>query len=82
MARLPPRDVRRPPPPRWRRPLALLILGAGLALLTLVMAADIGGTPRLEALAFRLGLATAPLLQAFGIALSLTGGWMLWRRDR
>ena len=59
---------------------ALLVLG--LLLLALVAAADIGGTPALEALALRLGLAIAPLLEAFGVALSLTGGWLVWRARR
>ena len=57
--------------------LALLALGA--VILVVVMAADVGGTPALEALAHRLGLAWAPLLQAFGIAFLLTGGWLVWR---
>ena len=82
MPRLPSRDVRLPAPPRWRGRLGVLLLAVGLMLLTLVMAANAGGTPWLEALAFRLGLATAPLLLAFGIALALAGGWLLWRRGR
>ena len=69
-----------PPSPGRFRPLALFVLLLGLALVGVVMAADVGGTPALEALAHRLGLATAPLMLAFGIALSLTGGWMLVRR--
>ena len=59
--------------------LGAVLLMFGLALLGVVLAADIGGTPRLEALAMRLGLATAPLLEAFGVALTLTGGWLVWR---
>ena len=61
-----------------------VLLMAGLALLGLVLAADVGGTPRLEALAMQLGLATAPLLEACGVGLSLTGGWLIVRarRDR
>ena len=62
--------------------LGVVLLLIGLALLALVAAADIGGTPALEALAIRLGLATAPLLEGFGIALSLTGGWLVLRARR
>ena len=83
MARLPTLDdTRRPPPPRWQGRLAVVVFAVGIALVTLVQAANIGGTPQLEALAYRLGLAIAPLLQAFGIALTLTGAWMLWGRRR
>jgi hypothetical protein len=67
---------------RGSRILGAIVLLLGLALLALVAAADIGGTPALEALALRLGLATAPLLEAFGVALSLTGGWLVWRTRR
>jgi len=69
---------------RRRSPVAgVVTLAAGAVLMIVVMAANAGGTPALEALAHRLGLAWAPLLLAFGIALSLTGLWLLWRgRDR
>lgn len=61
-----------------------IVLGALMALLggavvLMVMAADVGGTPQLEALAMRLGLAFAPLLLAIGLALTLTGLWLIWR---
>ena len=59
-----------------------VLLMLGLVLLGVVLAADIGGTPWLEALALQLGLATAPLLEAFGVALALTGGWLIVRARR
>lgn len=58
----------------------LFILGA--AIVALVMAADVGGTPALEALAHRLGLAVAPLLLAIGISTALVGLWLFWRAGR
>jgi hypothetical protein len=80
MARLPPHEAHRPARTRGGGLLGAVVFAVGLALMILVMVADIGGSPQLEALAYRLGLATAPLLLAFGIALSLTGGWMLFGR--
>lgn len=56
-----------------------VMLVVGVVLFATVMAADVGGTPRLEALAMHLGLAVAPLMMAVAIALSLTGGWLVWR---
>lgn len=60
---------------------ALLTLVGG-AVIAVVMAADIGGTPALEALAHRLGLAFAPLLLAIGLSLWMTGLWLVWRARR
>jgi hypothetical protein len=68
-----------PPSPPHGRLLGAVLFFFGLAILGAVLAADVGGTPALEAWAYALGLAWAPLLQATGIALFLTGGWMLWR---
>jgi hypothetical protein len=65
-------------PRRWSAPGAALLLVGG-AIIAVVMAADVGGTPALEALAIRLGLAFAPLLLAIGLSLTMTGLWMLWR---
>ena len=62
--------------------LGAVLLMIGLALLGVVLAADVGGTPQLEALAIQLGLATAPLLEAFGVAFTLTGGWLVLRARR
>jgi len=59
-----------------------ILLVLGLLVTGTVMAADVGGTPTLEALAMRLGLAIAPLLLACGISLTLVGGWLLWRARR
>ena len=68
---------------RSRSPVAgVVVLILGAAIMVVVMAADVGGPPALEALAYRLGLAWAPLLLAFGIALTLTGLWLLWRARR
>jgi hypothetical protein len=66
---------------------ASVAVGAILALLgaagmVVVLAADIGGTPALEALAFDLGLAWAPLLLGVSQAALLVGAWMLWRALR
>jgi hypothetical protein len=58
----------------------LTLLGA--AGLAVVLAADIGGTPALEALAFRLGLAWGPLLLGVSQVLFLVGVWLLWRALR
>ena len=73
------------PEPRRARPsriLAAVVFVSGVVILAAVLAADIGGTPALEAWAYSLGLAWAPLLQAMGLGLLLTGGWMLWRAGR
>lgn len=69
---------------RKRAPSALgaVLLLAGAAIMAVVMAADVGGTPALEALALRLGLAVAPLLLAIGLSLMLVGLWLLWRGRR
>jgi hypothetical protein len=59
-----------------------VLLAIGAALLLVVLAADVGGSAVLEALAFDLGLAWGPLLQAVGLSLALTGAWLLWRSRR
>jgi hypothetical protein len=64
------------------RILGAVLFALGGAILGAVAAADIGGTPALEAWAHLLGLAWAPLLEALGLALVLTGGWLLWRSRR
>jgi len=70
--------------PRPRRsivPGAILTLvgGAGVAV---VIAADIGGAPALERLAYRLGLALGPLLLGVAQVLLLVGLWLVWRATR
>lgn len=62
--------------------LGVALLLTGLLLLGVVAAADIGDTPGLEALALSLGLAVAPLLEAIGLVLALTGGWLIVRARR
>lgn len=62
--------------------LGAVLLVVGAAIMAVVMAADVGGTPALEALALRLGLAVAPLLLAIGLSLMLVGLWLLWRGRR
>lgn len=64
------------------RILGALLFAAGAVMLLAVLAADVGGTPQLEAWAQMLGLAFGPMLQAVGLALFLTGGWLLWRSGR
>jgi hypothetical protein len=59
--------------------LGAILLVLGIAILAAVAAADIGGTPALEAWALMLGLALGPLLLAVGVAAALVGGWLLWR---
>ena len=53
-----------------------LIGGGGIAV---ILAADIGVTPELEKLAFRLGLALGPLLLGLAQVLLLIGLYLLWR---
>lgn len=60
--------------------LILTLIGAGLS--ALVLAANTGGPPALEALAWRLGLAAGPLLLGIGQVALLTGLWLLWRARR
>jgi len=62
--------------------LGAILLALGIIMLVAVAAADIGGTPALEAWAMTLGLALAPLLLAAGIAALLVGGWLVWRARR
>lgn len=71
-----------PHAPGGGRILGAVLFALGVAILGAVLAADIGGTPALEAWAHVLGLAWAPLLQALGIALFLVGGWMLLGSSR
>lgn len=71
-----------PRPAPKGRILGGMLLLAGAAMLLAVLAADIGGTPTLEAWAYTLGLAFGPMLQATGLALFLIGGWILWRSGR
>ena len=59
--------------------LGAILLVLGIVMLVAVAAADIGGTPALEAWAMTLGLAVAPLLLAAGVAALLVGGWLIWR---
>lgn len=67
-----------PVPPRSLLPgLILTLIGAGLS--ALVLAANTGGPPALEKLAWSLGLAAGPLLLGVGQVLLLTGLWLLWR---
>ena len=70
------------PAPRSGGVMGGLLLIAGVAILLVVLAADIGGTALLEKLAFGLGLAWGPLLQACGLGLALTGAWLVWRARR
>ena len=60
----------------------VILLVVGLAIMAVVMAADVGGTDALEALAIHLGLAVAPLLLAIGLSLVLTGAWLICRSRR
>jgi hypothetical protein len=62
--------------------LGVVLLVLGLTLLAVVLAADVGRTPKLEALALSLGLAVAPLLEATGLVLALAGGWLIVRARR
>jgi Mg/Co/Ni transporter MgtE len=62
-------------------PGALLAVVGGACVL-MVLAGDIGGTPKLEALAWRLGLAVGPLIMAFGQVTGLVGLWLMWRARR
>jgi hypothetical protein len=55
----------------------LSILGA--AIILVVLAADAGGAPILERLAFMLGLAFAPFAAGIGLSLLLIGLWLVWR---
>jgi hypothetical protein len=66
-------------PVRRTSPLGAVLLVIGLAIMAVVMAADVGGTEALEALAIQLGLAVAPLLLAVGLSLALFGAWLMWR---
>jgi hypothetical protein len=63
----------------WPGVVLTLLGGAGVAL---VLAADIGGTPRLEALAFALGLAWGPLLLGVSLVMLRVGVWLLGRALR
>lgn len=69
-------------PPRRSPLLGILLTIAGAGLTGVVMAANSGPTPALEALAWKLGLALAPLLLGVGIVALLTGLWLIWRARR
>jgi hypothetical protein len=52
---------------------------AGAAIVLVVLAANAGGAPILERLAFLLGLAWAPLAAGIGLSLLLVGLWLVHR---
>jgi hypothetical protein len=67
--------------------LAMRVFGAVLALTGLgciatVFAANYGRSHAAETLAFRLGLAFAPMISAVGLCLVLIGGYVFWRAGR
>jgi hypothetical protein len=69
--------------PSRRSPLPGIVLAlAGGGLTGAVMAANSGPTPALEALAWKLGLALAPLLLGVGLVALMTGLWLIWRARR
>jgi hypothetical protein len=64
------------------RLLAAVLVLAGLGCVATVFAANYGRSRAAEALAFRLGLAFAPMLSAAGLCLVLIGVFVLWRGER